>query len=234
MKTQLFLLEDFLDNTKWTKFNSDINFFKTLVFSSKINKFIEHTINADVIWLYTDYNITKEALILIHKNIILNSISKTDQEKFIQNVKKVLNDTFERRWMKHESDKYMNEDLEFYADYYLQRNVYFSNWKLNVSEYFNNSIHQWIERWYFDKTNEIHYEFDIFSKNITTLNKIEREIEDIILNKNGKEIFKFSNFFNKDIKDFENITFKINFKINNLLNSFSLIYTLKNNIIKVM
>lgn len=234
MKTQLFLLEDFLDNTKWTKFHSDINFFKTLVFNSKINEFIKHTINADVIWLYTDYNITKEALILIHKNIILNSISKTDQEKFIQNVKKVLNDTFVRRWMKHESDKYMNENLEFYADYYLQRNVYFSNWKLNVSEYFNNSIHQWIERWYFDKTNEIHYEFDIFSKNITTLNKIEREIEDIILNKNSKEIFKFSNFFNKDIKDFENITFKINFKINNLLNSFSLIYTLKNNIIKVM
>ena len=234
MKTQLFLLEDFLDNTKWTKFNSDINFFKILVFNSKINEFIEHTINADVIWLYTDYNITKEALILFHKNIILNSICKEDQEKFIQNVKKVLNDTFERRWMKHESDKYMNEDLEFYADYYLQRNVYFSNWKLNVSEYFNNSIHQWIERWYFDKTNEIHYKFDIFSKNITTLNKIEREIENIILNKNSKEIFKFSNFFNKDIKDFENITFKFNFKINNLLNSFSLIYTLKNNIIKVM
>lgn len=234
MKTQLFLLEDFLDNTKWTKFHSDINFFKTLVFNSKINEFIKHTINADVIWLYTDYNITKEALILIHKNIILNSISKTDQEKFIQNVKKVLNDTFERRWMKHESDKYMNEDLEFYTDYYLQRNVYFSNWNLNINEYFNNSIHQWIERWYFDKINEIHYEFDIFSKNITTLNKIEREIEDIILNKNSKEIFKYSNFFNKDIKDFENITFKINFKINNLLNSFSLIYTLKNNIIKVM
>lgn len=59
MKTQLFLLEDFLNNTKWTKFHSDINFFKILVFNSKINEIIEHTINADVIWLYTDYNITK-------------------------------------------------------------------------------------------------------------------------------------------------------------------------------
>lgn len=67
-------------------------------------------------------------------------------------LKKVLNDTFERRWMKHESDKYMNENLEFYADYYLHKRI---NEKIHLFR----DVEMYMKVEWFEKSYNLHEYF---------------------------------------------------------------------------